>query len=103
MCIVHPSFLSTSNSSLTLLSTSSRQICNRLRYRLTVVILKHKSTGMEVAGKVVEVGSDVSNVKKGDRVVAVLSSGLGGAAEFCVTDSHVSLYWGRGGGVILCY
>lgn len=42
--------------------------------------------GMEFAGEVAEVGSEVRNVKVGDRV---MSSGAAGYAEYAVTD------WGR--------
>ncbi len=42
--------------------------------------------GLEFAGEVVEVGSDVANVKPGDRVMC---SGAGGYAEYAVAD------WGR--------
>lgn len=40
--------------------------------------------GMELAGKVVEVGADVKTFKAGDRVVAI---SLGAFAEMCVVDS----------------
>src|SRR3954452_24334373 len=42
--------------------------------------------GLEWAGEVVEVGSEVSDVRPGDRVMC---SGMGGYAEYAITD------WGR--------
>ncbi|XP_005092255.1 quinone oxidoreductase-like protein 2 homolog [Aplysia californica] len=42
--------------------------------------------GSEIAGKVVEVGSGVNNVKKGDRVFCILGTSVGGASEYCVAD-----------------
>ena len=42
--------------------------------------------GAEVAGIITEVGEDVTRVKKGDRVVAMMDSG--GYAEYAVTDER---------------
>ncbi|GFR79599.1 quinone oxidoreductase-like protein 2 homolog, partial [Elysia marginata] len=43
--------------------------------------------GMELSGKVVEVGADVKSYKAGDRVFAIVPNG--GFAEMCVADSRV--------------
>src|SRR5713226_10192657 len=45
--------------------------------------------GFEAAGIVAEIGSHVKNVRVGDKVTAIVSSG--GYAEFATADAHVAI------------
>lgn len=47
--------------------------------------------GFEVCGEVLEVGSDVSTLAVGSKVIGMNKEGLGGFAEECIISEQVEL------------